>query len=85
MKASEANVRQRTMRRGDSLSPQQKKLLRRFAKGKTDEKIAQEFRCRAHLIAAQRQTLMEMLEIRSQEQLAAAAQQLAYWPRAHRG
>jgi DNA-binding CsgD family transcriptional regulator len=67
------------------LSPQQKKLLRRFAQGKTDEKIAEEFGCRAHLVAAQRQTIMEKLEIRSQAQLAAAARQFASWPRPRAG
>jgi DNA-binding CsgD family transcriptional regulator len=61
------------------LSPQQKKLLRRFARGKTDEQIAKEFRCRADLIAAQRQMIMAKLEIGSQAQLAAAARQFADW------
>ena len=63
------------------LSSQQKKLLTRFARGKTDEKIAREFGCHADLIAAQRQKIMEKLEIRSQAQLAAAARQFAGWPR----
>jgi DNA-binding CsgD family transcriptional regulator len=65
----------------DELSPQQKKMLRRFAKGKSDEQIAREFGCRADLIAAQRQRIVEKLEIRSQEQLAAAARQFACWKR----
>jgi DNA-binding NarL/FixJ family response regulator len=65
----------------NKLSAQQQKLLRRFAKGKTDEQIAVEFRCRADLIAAQRQRIMEKLEVRSQAQLAAAAHQFAYWGR----
>ena len=65
----------------NELSRQQKKLLRRFARGKTDEQIAREFGCHADLIAAQRQTLMEKLEIRSQAQLAAAARQFANWPK----
>ena len=50
-------------------------------RGKTDEQIAKEFRCRADLIAAQRQTIMEKLEIGSQARLAAAARQFADWPR----
>ena len=62
---------------GVTLSMQQKKLLRRFAKGKTDEQIAKEFGCHAELIAAHRQTMMEKLEIRSQAQLAAAVRQFA--------
>lgn len=63
------------------LSPQRKKLLRRFAKGMTDEQIAKEFGCRADLIAAQRQIIVEKLEIRSHAQLAAAAHQFACWSR----
>jgi DNA-binding CsgD family transcriptional regulator len=63
----------------NELSRQQKKLLRRFARGKTDEQIAREFGCHADLIAAQRQKIMEKLEIRSQAQLAAAARQFASW------
>ena len=63
------------------LSPQQKKLLRRFAGGKTDEQIAKEFRCRAHLIAAQRQMILAKLAIRSEAQLTAATRQFANWPK----
>jgi DNA-binding CsgD family transcriptional regulator len=70
---------------GNKLSPQQKKLLRRFGKGKTDEQIAREFGCRADLIAAQRQRIMEKLEIRSQAQLEAAAHQFACWSRNQAG
>ena len=67
------------------LSPQQRKLLTRFARGKTDEQIAKEFRCPADLIAAQRQMIMEKLEISSQAQFAAAARQFAKWPRPRAG
>jgi DNA-binding CsgD family transcriptional regulator len=63
------------------LSPQQKKLLRRFARGDTDEEIAREFAIRADLIAAQRQKIMEKSGIGSQAQVAAAADQFACWPR----
>ena len=63
------------------LSQQQKKLLRRLAKGQTDEQIGREFAIRADLIAAQRQKIMEKLGIRSQAQVAAAADQFACWPR----
>jgi hypothetical protein len=54
-------VWQRRRASGDSkpyLSPQQKKLLRRIAKGKTDEEIAKEFGCRADLIDAGRGVLV---------------------------
>jgi DNA-binding NarL/FixJ family response regulator len=61
------------------VSPQQQKLLRRFAKGKTDGEIAKEFRCRADLIAAQRQLIMEKLEIRSQAQFEAVACRSPFW------
>jgi DNA-binding CsgD family transcriptional regulator len=63
----------------NELSRQQKKLLRRFARGKTDKQIGREFGCHADLIAAQRQKIMEMFEIKSQAQLAAAARQFASW------
>ena len=63
------------------LSPQQKKLLRRFAGGKPDEQIAKDFRCRAHLIAAQRQMILAKLEIRSEAQLTAATRRFANWPK----
>jgi DNA-binding NarL/FixJ family response regulator len=81
MEGDLANLRQQTLPRGDKLSRQHKKLLRRFAKRKTDEQIAKEFGCPAELIAAQRQTMMETLEIRSQAQLAVAARQFAGWPK----
>jgi DNA-binding NarL/FixJ family response regulator len=64
----------------NKLSRHQKKLLRRFAWGKTDEQIAEELRCPAKLIAARRRSMMEKLEIRSQAQLAAAARQFANGP-----
>jgi DNA-binding CsgD family transcriptional regulator len=63
------------------LSRHQKKLLRRFARGETDEQIARELAVHADLIAALRQKMMERFEIRSQEQLAAAARQFASWPK----
>jgi DNA-binding NarL/FixJ family response regulator len=69
----------------DKLSPQEKKLLRRFAKGKTNEQIATEFGCRPSLIAAQRQRIVEKLEIGSQAQLAVAAHQFASWSRKQAG
>jgi DNA-binding CsgD family transcriptional regulator len=77
MEGDQANLHQQTLPHGDKLSPQQKKLLRRFAQRKTDKQIAKEFGCHAELIAAQRQTIMEKLEIRSLARLAAAARQFA--------
>ena len=81
MEGGEANLHQQTLPPENKLSRHQKKLLVRFAKRKTDEQIAKEFGCHADLIAAQRQTMTEKLEIRSQAQLAAAARQFANWPR----
>ena len=69
----------------DKLSPQEKKLLRRFAKGKTNKQIATEFGCRPSLIAAQRQRIVEKLEIGSQAQLAVAAHKFASWSRKQAG
>ncbi|WP_354057623.1 LuxR C-terminal-related transcriptional regulator [Bradyrhizobium sp. RT6a] len=63
-----------------SISPQRKKLLRRFADGKTDKQIAREFGCRAALIAAQRQFMIDRLKISSQAELAVVAIELASWP-----
>ena len=78
---SESEVLQQRIRpSGDNklyLSPQQRKLLRRFAKKKTDEQIAKELGCSADLIAAQRQWIVEKLEIKSQEQFVEAAHQFA--------
>ncbi len=79
MEGDQANLHQQALPRGDKLSPQQKKLLRRFAQRKTDKQIAKEFGCHAELIAAQRQTIMEKLEIRSQAQLEADVRQFAGW------
>ena len=73
-------MQQRIQPSGDDklyLSPQQRKLLRRFAKTKTDEQIAKELGCPADLIAAQRQWIVEKLEIKSQEQFVEAAHQFA--------
>jgi DNA-binding CsgD family transcriptional regulator len=73
--------RQKPPPSGIDLSPQQQKLLRRFAQGKTDEEIARKLRCPAHLIKAQRQMLVERFQVKSQADLAAAARQFASWPK----
>lgn len=52
MEGDQANLRQQTLPRGDELSPQQQKLLRCFARGKTDEQIAKEFGCHETLCIA---------------------------------
>ena len=62
------------------LSPREKQLLRRLAKGKTDEEIAVKIGGTKDQIGAQRRRLIEKLRIQSQAQLVAAADQLAAWP-----
>ncbi|KWV60356.1 hypothetical protein AS156_29475 [Bradyrhizobium macuxiense] len=62
------------------MSPREKRLLRRLAQGKTDRKIAAEIGGRQDQIALQRHRLIERLQIRSQEQLEALAEEFAGWP-----
>jgi DNA-binding CsgD family transcriptional regulator len=59
------------------VSPREKKLLRRFAAGKTDAQIAIELGDIESRIAAQRQRLAEKLKIDTHEQLVAVADKLA--------
>jgi len=73
--------RQKPPTSGIDLSPQQQKLLRRFAQGKTDDEIARELSCPARLVKAQRQMMVERFEIKSQADLAAAARQFASRPK----
>ena len=63
------------------LSPREKQLLRRFAAGRTDAMIAVELGDRENRIAAQRKRLIEKLQIRSDDQLSAAADRFAPWSR----
>ena len=62
------------------VSPREKKLLRRFAAGKTDTEIARELSDRESRIAAQRQRLTEKYQIATHEQLVAIANTLARHP-----
>jgi DNA-binding CsgD family transcriptional regulator len=64
------------------VSPQEKKLLRRFAAGKTDTQIALEFHDRETRIAAQRQRLAEKFQIHTHEQLVEFAGKLNRYPAA---
>jgi len=59
------------------VSPREKKLLRRFAAGKTDIEIAIELHDRESRIAAQRQRLAEKFQIETHEQLLAVANKMA--------
>ena len=62
------------------LSPREKKLLRRFAVGKSDKVIAKEIGGTQERIGMQRKRLIEKLRIQSQAQLVTLAGQLAAWP-----
>ena len=63
----------------DLISPREKKLLRRFASGKTDKEIGLELGDREERIAAQRQRIRGKLEIQTDEQLVVFAGRLARW------
>ncbi|KGT73293.1 hypothetical protein MA20_45225 [Bradyrhizobium japonicum] len=62
------------------LTPREKRLVRRFAQGKTDKTIAQEVGSTAKQVAAARAMLTNKLGICSQEHLVSVASQLAPWP-----
>jgi DNA-binding CsgD family transcriptional regulator len=55
------------------LSPREKQLLRRFAQGKTDRRISMEIGGTERQVAAQRQRLLKKLQIQSDAQFTAAA------------
>jgi DNA-binding CsgD family transcriptional regulator len=58
------------------VSPREKKLLRRFAAGKTNAQIARELGDTESRIAVQRQRLAEKFQIDTHEQLVAVANKL---------
>jgi DNA-binding CsgD family transcriptional regulator len=62
------------------LSPREKQLLRRFARGKTDARIAGELGDKESRIVAQRARLEAKLQIKTFEQLQSVARELANWP-----
>jgi DNA-binding CsgD family transcriptional regulator len=59
------------------VSPREKKLLRRFAAGKTDIEIAKELGDTESRVAAQRQRLAEKFQVDTHEQFVAVANKLA--------
>jgi len=59
------------------VSPREKKLLRRFAAGKTDIEIARELGDIESRVAVQRQRLAEKFQIATHEQLVEVANKLA--------
>jgi DNA-binding CsgD family transcriptional regulator len=69
-----------------TLSSREKQLLRRLARNKSNDEIAVEIGGRTDQISLQRQRLIERLQIRSEEHLAALARGLALWgSNEHRG
>jgi DNA-binding CsgD family transcriptional regulator len=65
------------------LTPREKRLLRRFAQGKTDRMIARALCEPVERIAAQRERILEKLQIESTDQLKEIAVRLASrgkWP-----
>jgi DNA-binding CsgD family transcriptional regulator len=59
------------------VSPREKKLLRRFAAGKTDAQIAVELGDTESRVAVQRQRLAEKFQIATHEQFVSFANKLA--------
>src|SRR6476659_612243 len=62
------------------LTPREKQLLRRFARGKADHQIGREIGGNRRQIALQRERLLAKLQIRSHDEICEAARQLAPWP-----
>jgi DNA-binding NarL/FixJ family response regulator len=61
------------------LTPREKRLLRRFAQGRTDKSIARELCEPVEGIAAQRERILEKLQIQSPDQLTEIAVRFASW------
>ena len=66
--------------RHTALSPLEQQLLRRLAQGKLDKVFAQEIGGTEEQVAAQRQALVQKLNIQYRFQLCAAVNKLAPWP-----
>jgi DNA-binding CsgD family transcriptional regulator len=62
------------------VSPREKRLLRRFAAGKTDIEIARELGDMESRVAVQRQRLAEKFQIATHEELISFANKLAPLP-----
>jgi DNA-binding CsgD family transcriptional regulator len=65
---------------GLPLSSREKKLLRRLAKGMSDDVIASQIGGRPDQIAEQRQRLCQKLGISSRAEIMEVAARLAAWP-----
>nr|WP_283811322.1 LuxR C-terminal-related transcriptional regulator [Bradyrhizobium uaiense] len=64
------------------MSPREKQLLRRFARGKSDKTTAHEIGG-TEQVAAQRAMLLKKLQICSQEHLVSVASQFTAWRSSH--
>ncbi|WP_375142348.1 LuxR C-terminal-related transcriptional regulator [Bradyrhizobium sp. CCGB12] len=62
------------------LSPREKRLLRRLARGCSDRTIAAQIGGRADQVGEQRKKLLQKLQLRSQSQIVDAAARWASWP-----
>ena len=62
------------------LCPREKRLLRRLARGRSDNAIAVEIDGRADQVGEQRKRLLEKLQISSHSEIAEAAARWAFWP-----
>jgi DNA-binding CsgD family transcriptional regulator len=67
-------------KQGLPLTPREKQMLRRLAKGMTDQMIAKQLGGKANQIAAQRQRLCQKLQINSRAEAVEAAALFAPWP-----
>jgi DNA-binding CsgD family transcriptional regulator len=65
---------------GLPLSPREKQMLRRLARGMSDHMIALQLGGNPAQVTAQRQRLCQKLKISSQAEFVDAAAQLAHWP-----
>lgn len=62
------------------LSPREKRILRRLARGYSDRAIAVQIGGRPEQVGEQRKRLLQKLQISSQSEIAEAAAQWASWP-----
>ncbi|WP_223967765.1 helix-turn-helix transcriptional regulator [Bradyrhizobium sp. RD5-C2] len=62
------------------LSPREKKLLRRMARGRSDVAIAAQIGGTEAQVSVQRLRLLRKLKIHSQTQIVDAAEKFARWP-----
>jgi len=62
------------------LSPREKRLLRRIARGCSDRSIPAQIGGRADQVGEQRKRLLQKLQLNSPSEIAEAAARWAFWP-----